>query len=1017
MYRWVTRNDIADRRGLRRRLGFVHDGKHFGDVGASYATTGHFRSSAATFPLAAMQRYVTGSGIFQLSSEEGNTEWAIYRSADGVASYTEVLRGTVSYASGYPAQIFDGGNGRVFYAEYGDPDPGSRLYYSADNGVNWGANAPDCNDGQPLFQTAANAIRHFHGGKYDPLHDRLYLFTGDAGAHASIVWTDDVDDLVANPATWRDRWGLSDATRSTIVDDWVLGIDDQVYRVVDAIFFGDWIYFGSDSLNGGGQRVARAHRLTHEVQDVYVRPHSPAASNGRAVGEVWLWGVAPTGQLIMAGSGAVVGGGGDGYMHVYALLPGGTEMEEILKVPRTADVGVAIPHRIDTLGDDIIISNRNYLTTQVGRIASRSGIMQQTFPQYDAADRATFTFGLNNTIAGTGTFNSAIPAATAGWLMAGHVMDLQPGEYTLEGVKVAWQFTEPADCDTAYVALYEVDGTDLIPAQFSNGDLRVDVSSYLPNNLNTVATTIPIDRTFTAEASKRYTILVCMNSKATAGGNNRPSFRRMNVGQGPQGVDIYYRPQGIIDFPDGTLGGSTITTSALHLEYTISTTNRKVFASSYSAAKDMLIPVFTDRDAVVKFASAVVAEGQTLTAAMRYNNSGNAGTRTTLALDMGATDQVTFGGANVALAAAGAEAGDTFDLMVQHRPVTGKMDVFFQNRTTGQGPEGAADFVTISHACKNDAAGDGSRGQEYTVGVPEYLSLAGTAAVASIEVGWEPVVLFGDDQVSIADDRLGAHLPSAFTLPRIYWDASIGGNLLTETVTSSHTAGYLRYKHGTPGGGDLCEMTSVLFCFAGFGLNDVTQIGTTEANRRVYASRVIQRTAEILSNLDSTSGAIIIGLPPFSLSGSASEDEAKTIQHQINPALAALAEAARCACYIPWDDMVATDTESDAIPTFIAAYTGDAGLHYNSAGAAIVAAAAARAYEANIAADVRMPSNSARPPRTTNRDINLLLKNHTTADRIQHEHDGTWSVLNESGAVIYRGTQKEVWNHLERTAP
>jgi hypothetical protein len=295
----------------------------------------------------------------------------------------------------------------------------------------------------------------------------------------------------------------------------------------------------------------------------------------------------------------------------------------------------------------------------------------------------------------------------------------------------------------------------------------------------------------------------------------------------------------------------------------------------------------------------------------------------------------------VALAADAAEAGDSFELAVNMRPATGKADLFYQNRTTGQGGEGAGDFAVISHACKNAAA----RAADYSVAKLNWLDLSGTATVTAIEIGCDPLIVFGDSQALV---YLGPALQTAFDTPRMLLRAGISGNQLCDTATNSHTAGYLRYKHTTPGLGDLCEMTGCIFVIAGIGVNDVSGESDTDAKRNAMAMRFAARVADILYDLQARAvPALVIGLPPYS-DGDANTYEAHCIKSQINPVLEGLAIGARCAFVNPWFDMVDPVTANEDIPTFNAAYTTDAGLHYNAAGASVVAALAVEAVESGV---------------------------------------------------------------------
>jgi hypothetical protein len=209
--------------------------------------------------------------------------------------------------------------------------------------------------------------------------------------------------------------------------------------------------------------------------------------------------------------------------------------------------------------------------------------------------------------------------------------------------------------------------------------------------------------------------------------------------------------------------------------------------------------------------------------------------------------------------------------------------------------------------------------------------------------------MFGDSQCNMSNaggvtegdlfstsstNRFGYYIPRSFTYPRIYWLAYKSGNSLTAAGTAS--AGYLRYKSTTPGQGDLCEMRTPLFCFAGMGINDISVAVTTdETARNKIIALMATRLAEILDDLqDRGLPSLLIGLPPYS-DANASEQEAQCVL-QWNATLEGLAIGVRAAYYNPWHVMCTGGTSANTIPEMYGTYSDDAGLHYSAAGNALV---------------------------------------------------------------------------------
>ena len=576
-----------------------------------------------------------------------------------------------------------------------------------------------------------------------------------------------------------------------------------------------------------------------------------------------------------------------------------------------------------------------------------------TNPAY--ADSYSWGYGADSLARGT---QASPPAGTdSRWFVRSMKLNLEPGTYTLDTVWASVVYCAATNCDVMRFGIFAGNGTSAELVTLSNGQKYVDITSDLSgaDGSQSVEGTLGVDVTIESGTSYWFAVMI---HGADGRVSTRPRFYEMDSGEWVLG-----------DFWGGNVAGATMPEDTTDLSYTaagsgeqagislrFTTANRIVYQISSTAyagsATEIIIPWLdeTNYSWWIFAKSAVVADGEALTVDFEYQvqAAGTEGSRTTGVLDMGAADQVTFGGADVALAAAGAEAGDTFDLawMFDDR-VSDAANMFYMNRTTGQGAEGAGDLITISHAAKNDAAGVGSRNQVYTISRPYSLKITGTATIETLQVGVEPLVIMGDSQAVNTTNKLGYYLPDAFTYPRMAWHAAVSGSTVVELNPGLLTPLTQIYKNDTNGLGDLCEMFDSVFIVAGAGINDLNDISTTETSRNNVVLGVLEGIAGILEDIASNQGqSIIIGLPPYSKAG-ATEQIAKAIQHQYNPGLEGLAVAMRCAYVNPWWAML-SGASGIAIPVFNASYTSDAGLHYGSAGAPIVANKAAEAYETQM---------------------------------------------------------------------
>jgi len=296
------------------------------------------------------------------------------------------------------------------------------------------------------------------------------------------------------------------------------------------------------------------------------------------------------------------------------------------------------------------------------------------------------------------------------------------------------------------------------------------------------------------------------------------------------------------------------------------------------------------------------------------------------------------------------EESDTFDVGINIRPTTTKADVFWINKTTGQGSQSSnastyrlKDIVTRGHK-----ASAGTRNATaYTCTLPPaWLSISGTATIDKIQVGLKPLVLLGDSQLGTkagtADPatttRLGAALPTAFTFDRLAWNNSISGGALSADGTGICEAMWRKFVNDTPGQGDLCEMSGIVLVMP-LGVNDIAlAVGNpgTDLERNHVIGEMSWRAGQILHYLyqGAASGgtgdgrhAIIVGLPQWP-GGNANEQAAVA---NWNAVLWGMAVGCRASYFAPYSLGAGVIDVDD--------------LHYSTAGATTVAAKVAARYE------------------------------------------------------------------------
>lgn len=575
---------------------------------------------------------------------------------------------------------------------------------------------------------------------------------------------------------------------------------------------------------------------------------------------------------------------------------------------------------------------------------------ETTYPAYAAS--SDWYLGAHATTASGGTLDGAA-GTTAGWLVRSMRLRLNPGTYTLQSIRCGIVYAATANCDGVRFGILGGNTTAASLVTLSNGLTYVDVTAD-KENTNSSRTLIGDlgDVTVTLEADTTYWFVVMLH-KVEGATATYPGTRQMNDGQwvlgdmwkGQVNGAIAAMPTDTTSLSYVAAGNEAGEQTRMCLEFT--TANRILYSidsAAYAGTEiQMIIPraKSTTPDYWIMLKSADVADGQALSVALESDTNADKTLLTTLVQDFNDPEQMTFGAASVALAAD--EDGDTFDHGINVRG-DGKMDLFYKNTQTGQGALGDADFCTISHAC---AAGTPTRGAEYTIAKPWSLKFSGTATVAKVQIGWDPLLMLGDSQSIDNAARLGGNLPTAFTYDRMQWNEGLSGGGVTFN-TDTQTSLLQRYINDTPGLGDLCEMQGMVVVWAGAGVNDISQYVGTDATKRNPTVANILRVASTIAWKASDRGnaVLIIGLPPYSDPVNAGTEEAKAIQHQLNTGLEGIACGVRGAYVNPWYALVSGSQAAD-IPTANPTYIED-GLHYLAPGASLVSAKAASAVEQGI---------------------------------------------------------------------
>ena len=298
-------------------------------------------------------------------SSQDRVHGSLWKSTDGLEPFVDVtpaggcsgnltLHHTITYVGATPAHP----GGVLFFFEYANQAHDSIVFCSTDNGDTW----------WELMHVWPNAIRHFHGGVWVPERKRLYVMTGDSDAASTLLFCDDVDDMIANPEVWEQRWALvapPDGHPRGPVDPTVCANDNlgpngypvstpeqsgQEFRMTDLLVDEPYVYWGVDSgiYPGFGNPIKRFHQDTGEVITL-------AGPQGDAIEYIWGMGwqaiKLDNGMKIMVtnnhASNGVIGETSDsgGYCHMYLIVGNTKRVVDIAQWQRTVPFsgGAVVP--------------------------------------------------------------------------------------------------------------------------------------------------------------------------------------------------------------------------------------------------------------------------------------------------------------------------------------------------------------------------------------------------------------------------------------------------------------------------------------------------------------------------------------------------------------------------------------------------------------------------------------------------------------------------------------------------
>ncbi len=568
-----------------------------------------------------------------------------------------------------------------------------------------------------------------------------------------------------------------------------------------------------------------------------------------------------------------------------------------------------------------------------------------TGPALDMQSTGYLDYGPTNSAGGAKWFHSLRPIYPAGGV-------------AVPVTAVQWRSRGMTACAAVKAAIVKaLGGGQYVPVAVAD----VDITGETGDNLERTSALKAVAMTFAPDGVSQYYEAVSFQGTAGAAANN-PRLYQIPAGAGPQdAINIGNLDNPFVVGTQVDLSAASAGQPGVMFRFTYATSNHTPFripAAAYvgNAQKRFWIPQYADTDHVIKLGGVTPDAGADSTisvalcelnpqTAARYQNN-------ILTLTSSAAPKMTFATFDVNLTEGQANVrGKPFDILIGQWVVSvpnKPIDAIWCNRGYGAGPQSTHDFVTISHA----AAHFGAYGNNYLEAwggwsspvQPQWIEVTGSTAnctIASIEVGWDPQVIIGDSQIGTSGNpniltRLGSAIAAA--LPdRITWCGGIGGNWITRTNAAESLSLLTRYQHPSTIGIALSQFRGATYHIAE-GINDING-AVVAADIAGTVPLMVGYLGQIVANIRTNGNRVVLyTLPPCSLAGTATATRSAAIA-AFNGSLVGLALASRCPLVNAWFPMRDGDL-SAGIPAFKAAYTSDAGLHYNDAGAAIVAASA-----------------------------------------------------------------------------
>ncbi len=524
---------------------------------------------------------------------------------------------------------------------------------------------------------------------------------------------------------------------------------------------------------------------------------------------------------------------------------------------------------------------------------------------------------------------------------------LEPGEYTLNGYTIGVGITktgEVENTDEITVSIWRRTGNTATKLIHETLETIPPTTSVVYTDPQVVAS----PQSFTVEEGYTYYWAYGMNRLSTSVAT--PGTRYTYPGVGRE-VNFTVFIGNTATIPDTVDVSSPTVSDRSNLigEITLGTANRKIFSQSVTSGQSWVVPkpVTSGVKSFTKISDVSVSATNSLTFALGEKNdaSNDVDAFGNIIVDMGTPDTMQFGPNGTETSVNlndGEEVGDTIDLGIDTRVGgTTYHDLFYMNTADGQGDQRATsdgrDITTISHWAKDNASAPTLDSHGYAFEAPHIVKISGTGSVGNLEIGREPVVVFGDSQGRDATNRLGSAWPTAFAENRIHWEASISGNFWATSSTAS-TKAVDRYKHGTPGRGDLAYMRSALFIMSGLGVN-----GATSAT---YIDDILSDLNAFFANVAAAShqSVLFLGLPTV-------PGESGTIRInniiELNEIFHTEAVEQGYGFYNPYAITLA-NIEQYTAGTSLSYFESSGNVHYKSPGPEDVTQAAAELYESNL---------------------------------------------------------------------